>query len=191
MPASRPPRAEPAKKTPPQHGGASAPLVPPSSKGKGGKPAGPRRSPVILLLNGPNLNLLGEREPGIYGSTTLAAIEVELKTRAAAAGATLVAKQSNHEGELVTWIQEARRDTDVLLFNAGAYTHTSIALRDAISAARVPTIEVHLSNVAARESFRHHSHLSAVCVGQIAGFGPLSYRLALDAALALIEQKGR
>jgi len=102
-----------------------------------------------------------------------------------------VARQSNHEGELVTWIQDARHDTDVVLLNAGAYTHTSVALRDAIAAVKVPTIEVHLSNVAAREPFRHHSYLSAVCVGQIAGFGALSYRLALDAALALMEQKGR
>jgi 3-dehydroquinate dehydratase II len=136
----------------------------------------------IDVLNGPNLNLLGTREPGIYGHLTLADIEVQLRARAGSR-ATLTFRQSNHEGELVTWIQEAGAADRAVILNAGAYTHTSLALRDAISAAKAKVVEVHLSNVHAREDFRHHSWLSPVCIGVIAGFGALSYQLALEALL--------
>lgn len=141
----------------------------------------------VLYLNGPNLNLLGTREPGIYGRLTLADIESRVRSAARAAGAEVDFRQSNHEGELVTWIQQAAGDWDVIVLNAGAYTHTSIALRDAISAVGVPTVEIHLSNVHAREEFRHHSYLAAVCRGVIAGFGVDSYLLALQAAVTLTK----
>src|SRR5437016_2803995 len=137
----------------------------------------------ILVLNGPNLNLLGQREPQVYGSTTLAEIEQATRERAKALGAELVFRQTNLEGELVTWIQEARTSADVVVINAAAYTHTSVALRDAISAVGVPTIEIHLSNVHAREEFRHISLIAPVCCGQITGFGAHSYFLALEAAV--------
>lgn len=137
----------------------------------------------ILVLNGPNLNLLGTREPGIYGATTLADIEQSLRERAGDR-AELAFGQSNHEGELVTRIQEAGRDGVAVILNAGAYTHTSIAMRDAISGSGATVIEVHVSNVHAREAFRHRSFLAPVCRGVIAGFGPLSYELALEALLA-------
>jgi len=143
----------------------------------------------ILYLNGPNLNLLGQREPDIYGRTTLSDIEAEVRKRAMKAGVEIDFRQSNVEGELVTWIQEARGKFDVLVLNAAAYTHTSVALRDAISAAGVPTIEVHLSNIYRREEFRHKSVIAPVCVGQIAGFGPKSYILGLEAALTLTADK--
>lgn len=140
----------------------------------------------ILFLNGPNLNLLGQRQPEIYGKTTLSDIEAKLREKAAKLPAVEVSfRQSNHEGELVTWIQEARGKISVIVINAAAYTHTSIALRDAITAAEVPTIEIHLSNIHAREEFRHQSMIAAVCRGQIAGFGANSYYLALEAALLL------
>ncbi len=139
----------------------------------------------ILFLNGPNLNLLGQRQPEIYGQTTLADIEAKLRELAAEAGVTMDFRQSNHEGELVTWIQQAHGKFAVIVINAAAYTHTSVALRDAISAVAVPTIEIHLSNIHAREEFRHQSMIAAVCRGQIAGFGEQSYYLALGAALQL------
>ena len=141
----------------------------------------------ILCLNGPNLNLLGQREPAIYGRTTLAEIEANVRKRAAQLGATTEFRQSNLEGELVSWIQEARDKFDVIVLNAAAYTHTSVALRDAIAAVGIPTIEVHLSNVHAREKFRHKSVIAPVCVGQIAGFGANSYVLAIDAAVNINE----
>ncbi len=137
----------------------------------------------ILFLNGPNLNLLGQREPEIYGRTTLGDIEAKVNERAAKVGAQVQFRQSNIEGELVTWVQEAKGKFDVIVFNAAAYTHTSVALRDAIAAAGVPTIEIHLSNVHNREEFRHKSLIAPVCVGQIAGFGADSYVLAVDAAV--------
>ncbi|MFE1598397.1 type II 3-dehydroquinate dehydratase [Methylobacterium sp. ID0610] len=139
--------------------------------------------PDIHVLNGPNLNLLGTREPGIYGALTLADIERRLRERAGGRAA-ITFRQSNHEGDLVTWIQEAGAVGAGVILNAGAYTHTSVALRDAISGAKAVVIEVHLSNVHARESFRHHSTIAPVARGVIAGFGPLSYDLALEALLA-------
>ena len=139
----------------------------------------------ILFLNGPNLNLLGKREPEIYGRITLDEIAAMVRERAERVGASIEFKQSNCEGELVSWIQEAVGEFDVLIINAAAYTHTSIALRDAIAGARLPAIEIHLSNVHAREDFRHNSVLAGVCWGQISGFGSDSYLLAFDAALTL------
>lgn len=140
----------------------------------------------ILFLNGPNLNLLGTREPGIYGTLTLADIEAAVRRRAQGRPIEVDFRQSNHEGELVTWIQEARGRADAIVLNAAAYTHTSVALRDAISASGVPTIEVHLSNVHAREEFRHRSRIAAVCRGQVTGFGLGSYLLGLEAAVIVI-----
>ena len=138
----------------------------------------------ILYLNGPNLNLLGTREPEKYGRTTLAEIEARARQRAGELGAVIEFRQSNVEGELVSWIQDAKGKFDWIILNAAAYTHTSIALRDAISAVQVPTIEIHLSNVHAREEFRHKSLIAPVCRGQITGFGAQSYLLALDAAVS-------
>ena len=137
----------------------------------------------ILLLNGPNLNLLGQREPTVYGSTTLEQIETDLKQQAEKAGFQLDAKQSNAEADLIDWIQQApAAGFACILLNAGGLTHTSVSLRDAVSAIDVPTIEVHMSNIYSRESFRHESLLAAVAMGSICGFGADSYRLALDAA---------
>jgi 3-dehydroquinate dehydratase-2 len=135
-----------------------------------------------LFLNGPNLNLLGQREPEVYGRLTLADIEAKVRERGARIGAEIDFRQSNLEGQLVTWIQEAKGKFDAIVLNAAAYTHTSVALRDAISAVGVPTIEIHLSNVHAREEFRHKSLIAPVCRGQITGFGAHSYVLALEAA---------
>ena len=139
----------------------------------------------VLFLNGPNLNLLGHREPSVYGKTTLADIEARVRGRANSLGATIEFRQTNSEGELVSWIQEAKGQFDAIVVNAAAYTHTSVALRDAISAVGVPTIEIHLSNVHAREEFRHKSLIAPVCRGQIAGFGAFSYVLGLEAAVNL------
>jgi 3-dehydroquinate dehydratase-2 len=137
----------------------------------------------VLFLNGPNLNLLGTREPDVYGRTTLADIEAKVRHRASELRTEIDFRQSNLEGELVGWIQEAKAGFDVIVINAAAYTHTSIALRDAISAVGVPTIEIHLSNVHAREEFRHKSLIAPVCRGQICGFGEESYILGLEAAV--------
>ena len=137
----------------------------------------------ILFLNGPNLNLLGTREPEVYGRTTLKDIETKVRERAAKFGAEIDFRQSNLEGELVAWIQQSKGNCNVIVLNAAAYTHTSIALRDAISAVGVPTIEIHLSNVHAREEFRHKSLIAPVCKGQISGFGADSYILAVEAAV--------
>lgn len=137
----------------------------------------------ILFLNGPNLNLLGQREPEVYGRTTLADIEAKVRERAKKLKVTVGFRQTNLEGELVAWVQQAKGEFDVIVLNAAAYTHTSVALRDAISAVGVPTIEIHLSNIHAREEFRHRSLIAAVCRGQISGFGADSYLLALEAAL--------
>ena len=145
--------------------------------------------PTIHVLNGPNLNLLGIREPAIYGSVTLAAIEASLRAKAGTRGVDLTFRQSNHEGDLVQWIQDAGLAGEAVILNAGAYTHTSIAIHDAIKGSGARVIEVHLSNVHARESFRHHSHISAVAAGVIVGFGPLSYELALEALLSGAAQQ--
>ena len=140
----------------------------------------------LLFLNGPNLNLLGQREPGVYGRATLADIEAKVRERAATFGAEIDFRQTNLEGELVAWIQQAKAKFDAIVLNAAAYTHTSIALRDAIAAVAIPTIEIHLSNVHAREEFRHKSLIAPVCRGQIVGFGANSYVLAVDAAVNVI-----
>ena len=142
----------------------------------------------ILFLNGPNLNLLGRREPGLYGTATLADIEASVRRRSAELGAEVDFRQSNHEGELVTWIQQAQGQFEVIVLNAAAYTHTSVAIRDAIAAAGLPTLEIHLSNVHAREAVRHRSLIAPVCVGVIAGFGVTSYLLALEAAVSVKTQ---
>ena len=137
----------------------------------------------VLLLNGPNLNLLGLREPGLYGAQTLEAIEAALLRQAADLGVALTCFQSNHEGALVDRIHAARGQADGILINAGAYTHTSIALRDALLGVKIPFIEVHLSNVHSREAFRQHSYFSDIAEGVICGFGAKSYHLALQAAI--------
>jgi len=133
----------------------------------------------VLVLNGPNLNLLGTRKPEIYGTTTLADIEQMMRQRAEELGIEMDFMQSNYEGELVEQIQKAKGRYQYLILNAAAYTHTSIAIRDAIEAVELPTIEIHLSNIHAREEFRHNSLIAPVCVGQICGFGAKSYLLAL------------
>ena len=143
----------------------------------------------ILILHGPNLNLLGTREPEIYGSLTLEDINARLVALAAECHVELSCKQSNHEGDLVDAMQDARSWADGVVINPGAYTHTSIALRDAISAIRIPVVEVHLSNVYAREEFRHVSMISAVCKGKVVGFGWRSYTLGLRALLDLLSDK--
>jgi 3-dehydroquinate dehydratase-2 len=137
----------------------------------------------IQFLNGPNLNLLGQREPEVYGRSTLADIEAKVRQKAKELGVDVDFRQTNLEGELVTWLQQAKGRFDVIVLNAAAYTHTSVALRDAIAAIGVPTIEIHLSNVHAREEFRHKSLIAPVCYGQICGFGADSYILALHASI--------
>ncbi|MEJ0058853.1 MAG: type II 3-dehydroquinate dehydratase [Terricaulis sp.] len=143
----------------------------------------------IFVLNGPNLNLLGTREPEIYGRSTLADIEKACAARAAAFGLAIAFRQSNIEGQLVDWLHEARDKASAVVLNAGAYTHTSIALHDAIKAIGVPVIETHLSNPATREPFRHISHISTAAAGVIAGFGAQSYVLAIEAAAGLIQEQ--
>jgi len=144
------------------------------------------RDKNILVLNGPNLNLLGTRQPEIYGKTTLAHIEKKLGALARELGVKIDFRQSNSEGELVTWIQQAAGKFGAIVINPAAYTHTSLAMRDAIAAVGIPAIEIHLSNIYRRESFRHHSYIAEVAVGQIAGFGVESYLLGLRAAASLL-----
>ena len=141
----------------------------------------------ILVIHGPNLNLLGERETDTYGKTDLATINKALKAMAKQEGAEIQCVQSNQEGEIVEHIQKAKGRFGAIIINPAAFTHTSVAIRDAIAAVGVPTIEVHLSNIYAREPFRHHSHVAPVAVGQISGFGAKSYTLALRAALDMLK----
>ena len=142
----------------------------------------------LLVLHGPNLNLLGKREPHIYGSVTLEEINHFLVKEAERLGATVVCFHSNHEGVLVDKIQEALGLYQGVIINPGAYTHTSVAIRDAIAAVKIPTVEVHLSNIYQRESFRHHSYIAPIAIGQISGFGPNSYRLGLQALIDYLRQ---
>jgi 3-dehydroquinate dehydratase II len=137
----------------------------------------------VLVLHGPNLNLLGTREPGVYGSVTLSEINAQLITLAQQMGSKVEILQSNHEGVLVDAIQGAPDQHNGILINAAAYTHTSVAIRDAIAAVKLPTVEVHLSNIYQREAFRHHSYLAPIVMGQMSGFGPNSYYLGLQALL--------
>jgi 3-dehydroquinate dehydratase II len=146
---------------------------------------------AVHLINGPNLNLLGRREPATYGSATLLDVEQRMLALAKGKGIALTCHQSNIEGELVTLVQDAGIRGEGVIINAGAYTHTSIALRDAIKGADTVAIEVHVSNVHAREDFRHHSYMAAVCAGVIAGFGTRSYELALDAIIPILEARAR
>lgn len=139
----------------------------------------------VLYLNGPNLNLLGQREPEVYGRATLAEVEAQVRGRAAARGVEVEFRQTNAEGQLVDWIQQAKGQFEVVVLNAAGYTHTSVALRDAVGAAGIPVIEIHLSNIYAREQFRQRSLIAPVCRGQISGFGAGSYLLALEAALLM------
>jgi 3-dehydroquinate dehydratase-2 len=151
------------------------------------RPAAGRGPLRVQVLHGPNLNLLGTRDPAVYGTTTLAEINAELARRAAARNAELRAAQSNVEGELVDLIQRARGWAHAIVINPAGYSHTSVAIRDAIDAVMLPTVEVHLSNIHAREPFRHTSLTAAKCIGQISGFGAQSYYLGLDAALGHVE----
>ena len=148
------------------------------------KATAPRERPTILVLHGPNLNLLGTREPQIYGHTTLADIDADLKAAGEELGVAVESFQSNSEGALIDRIHEARHKAQALIVNAGGYTHTSVALRDALAAVGLPVIEVHLSNLAAREEFRHHSVVAPVVLGQIVGLGPDGYQLALRHLIA-------
>ena len=144
---------------------------------------------TVFVLNGPNLNALGKREPGIYGGKTLADIADECRQAGSKLGLEIDFRQSNHEGDLVDWIHEAGEKAAGIVINAGAYTHTSVALRDAIKGVDALAIEVHISNVHAREEFRHHSYMAPVCVGVICGFGVASYELAFDAIVPLLEKR--
>ena len=144
---------------------------------------------TVFILNGPNLNLLGVRDPSVYGHDTLADIEERCLARAAALDLQIDFRQTNHEGQLVDWVQEARESAEGIVLNAGALTHTSVAVLDALSAAGLPIIEVHLSNIFRRESFRHHSYVSLVANGVICGLGAQGYELALEAIASLIESE--
>lgn len=143
----------------------------------------------IYILNGPNLNLLGTRQTHIYGAATLADLDKRTAERAGKAGFSTVFRQSNREGELVDWIQEAREAASAVIVNAAAYSHTSVAILDALLAVDLPVVEVHLSNIHRRETFRHHSYVSAAADGVIVGLGAQGYELAVDAALALVQSR--
>ena len=141
----------------------------------------------VLVLHGPNLNLLGSRETSVYGTESLEALDRKIAEWGKSEGAEVTTRQSNAEADLITWIQESPSQYDAIVLNPGSFTHTSIAIRDAIVAVPTPTIEVHLSNIYAREEFRHHSYISAAAVGQIAGFGPYSYCLGIRAAVQQLK----
>lgn len=145
-------------------------------------------NPMILIVNGPNLNMLGTRQPEVYGHETLADVEASVRTHAASLGLDIDFRQSNHEGVLVDWIQEARLRAAGIIINAGAYTHTSVAILDALLAVQKPTVEVHFSHIHQREEFRHHSYVSKAAKGMICGFGSHGYILALDALARLIRE---
>jgi 3-dehydroquinate dehydratase-2 len=142
---------------------------------------------TVYVLNGPNLNLLGSRETAVYGSLTLADIEALCAAAAKKHGHAIVFRQSNHEGELVDWLHEAKEKAAGVIINPGAYTHTSVALHDAVRAIGIPVIEVHLSNIFAREEFRHHSYVSPVARGVLCGFGPKGYELAIDGLASVLD----
>ena len=146
--------------------------------------------PVVLIVNGPNLNMLGTRQPEIYGTETLADLETLSKRHAATLKLAVDFRQSNHEGDLVTWIQEARGKASGIIINAGAFTHTSVAILDALLTVQIPTIEVHLSNIHQREEFRHNSYVSRAAKGMICGLGTKGYVLALDALADIIRAQG-
>ncbi|WP_142849796.1 type II 3-dehydroquinate dehydratase [Telmatospirillum sp. J64-1] len=152
---------------------------------------GLRVTPKILILNGPNLNMLGTRQPEIYGSETLADVEASCRSHGETLEVAVDFRQSNHEGVLVDWIQEARLDQDGIIINAGAYTHTSVAILDALLASGLPAIEVHLSNIHQRDPFRHHSYISKAARGMICGFGSHGYILAMDALARLLRDQKR
>jgi len=162
-------------------------VVKATSRAKAPKARGGIDKPVYVL-NGPNLNLLGQREPHIYGTATLSDVDKLVTAHGKANGVSVLCLQSNHEGELVTWIQEARSMAAGLIINAGAYSHTSIAIHDALAMLDIPAVEVHISNVHKREEFRHHSYMSSVVTGVICGLGVKGYTLALDAILADISK---
>ena len=145
--------------------------------------------PIVFILNGPNLNLLGVREPATYGYDTLADVEQRCLARAQALDLSIEFRQTNHEGQMVDWIHEAREAADGIIINAGALTHTSVAVLDALNAADLPVIEVHLSNIFRRESFRHHSYVGLAARGGIFGLGPQGYELALEALASVIEDE--
>lgn len=145
-------------------------------------------NPMILIVNGPNLNLLGTRQPEVYGHETLADVEASVRSHAASLGLDVDFRQSNHEGVLVDWIQDARHGAAGIVINAGAYTHTSVAILDALLAVQKPTVEVHFSHIHQREEFRHHSYVSKAAKGMICGFGSHGYILALDALARLIRE---
>jgi 3-dehydroquinate dehydratase-2 len=147
------------------------------------------KPPLVFVLNGPNLNLLGQRQPKVYGRATLADVEKLCRQRAEALGLAVDFRQTNHEGELVDWIQEARKAAAGIVINAGAYTHTSVAILDALLTAEKPVIEVHVSNVFRRETFRHHSYVSPAAMGVIVGCGPLGYALALEALAGQVSRR--
>jgi 3-dehydroquinate dehydratase-2 len=146
-------------------------------------------SRIVYLLNGPNLNLLGKREPEIYGRETLADVEADCQKLAAELKVQLECYQSNHEGQLIDWIHQARERAGAIIINPGAFTHTSVAIFDALNACELPILEVHISNVHRREAFRHHSYVSLVAAGVLAGFGTQGYQLALQRAARLINEK--
>jgi len=154
-----------------------------------GRPGPDKMAKPIFVLNGPNLNLLGSREPEVYGHTTLADIEAQVRARATQAGLSIEFRQSNHEGDLVDWLQEARKSAIGVILNAGAYTHTSVALHDALKSVEVPVIEVHISTPYRREPFRHTSYVSPVVTGTICGVGAQGYALAVEALVQLTAPK--